>query len=259
MPPPRISNGLLAQLRSLALSPSTHTRPACIKPTQTILSVRSFSTTRPSQNWLLPRRRSSRKTQKGSPQVNTGGSSRGTTIAHGDYGIRLASHDQRIPAKQLGLAVEVIRRRLRGVVFRFYPRVAANLAVYTSGNEQRMGKGKGGFDYWAARVSHGRVVFEIGGDIHEQVVKEALRLAGNKLPGQWEFVKKGEAPVVGTTRLRTGVTKEELFRPRRLTPLHPLHLLPDGRRAGELQAEQENVVVEDVDAVAELPSVAAAA
>jgi len=53
-----------------------------------------------------------------------------------------------------------------------------------------MGKGKGKFDYWAARIPVNRVVFELKGDIHEKVVKEAFRLAGHKLPGLWETVKK---------------------------------------------------------------------
>ena len=61
--------------------------------------------------------------------------------------------------------------------------MAANIGVYTSGNEVRMGKGKGSFDYWAARVAVSQVVFEIKGECHEQVVRDALRLAGNKLPG----------------------------------------------------------------------------
>jgi len=135
--------------------------------------------------------------------------------------------------------VEAIKRRLRGTRYRLYPRIAANIPVYTKGNEQRMGKGKGGFDYWCARVAHGRVVLEIGGDAHEQVVKEALRLAGNKLPGQWEFVRKTDREVVGSTRLKGQMTKEELFRPKRTTTLHPLHLLPDGRRAGDVAKEEQ--------------------
>lgn len=212
-------------------------------PTQktgtTKLNLRHFSTTPLTRNWLQPKTRPSHKTHKGRPQVNTGGSTRGTTVTWGEYGLRLRSHDQRIAAKQFNNAVEVIRRRLKGSNFRMYTRVTANIAVYTKGNEQRMGKGKGGFDYWAARVAHGRVVVEIGGDAHEQVVKDALRLAGNKLPGQWEFIKKGDPPVVGTTRLKAGLTKEEMFRPRRSTPLHPLHLLPDGRRAGDVFASEQ--------------------
>jgi ribosomal protein L16 len=175
--------------------------------------------------------------------VNTGGSSRGTTVVWGTYGLRLRSHDQRVSSKQFGIAVEAIKRRLRGTLFRLYPRVVTNVAVYTKGNESRMGKGKGGFDYWCARVAHGRVVMEIAGDVHEQVVKDALRLAANKLPGQWEFVRAGDPPVVGTTRLIGGKTKEELFRPVRETPLHPLHLLPDGRRAGEVVGDQTAAAV----------------
>lgn len=84
-------------------------------------------------------------------------------------------------------------------------------------------------------MSVSQILFEIRGRIHEQVVRDAFRLAGNKLPGifistpplqatfasnvsvyqgQWEFVKKGEPPVVGITKL-DGVTLEELKRPRR--------------------------------------------
>ena len=46
-----------------------------------------------------------------------------------------------------------------------------------------MGKGKGSFDHWAARVAVNQIVFEIRGNLHEQVIKDAFRLAGQKLPG----------------------------------------------------------------------------
>lgn len=51
----------------------------------------------------------------------------------------------------------------------------------------RMGKGKGGFDHWAARVAVNQVVLELRGMIHEQVVRDAFRLAGNKLPGEYRY------------------------------------------------------------------------
>lgn len=79
-----------------------------------------------------------------------------------------------------------------------------------------MGKGKGSFDHWATRMAVSQVLFEIRGNVHEAIVRDAFRLAGNKLPGQWEFAKKGDAPVVGITKL-DGVTLEELKRPRRQT------------------------------------------
>ncbi len=47
-----------------------------------------------------------------------------------------------------------------------------------------MGKGKGSFDYWAARMAVSQIIFELKGEMHEQVVRDALRLAGNKLPGK---------------------------------------------------------------------------
>lgn len=98
-----------------------------------------------------------------------------------------------------------------------------------------MGKGKGGFDHWAARVAVNQIVFEIRGNLHEQVIKDAFRLAGQKLPGmeglrafsgskanlmtgQWELVKKGEPPVVGITKLTGGITLEDLKRPRKKLP-----------------------------------------
>ena len=39
------------------------------------------------------------------------------------------------------------------------------------------------------------------------------------LLGLWEFVKKGDPPVVGVTKLGNGVTLESLKRPRRNLPL----------------------------------------
>ena len=58
--------------------------------------------------------------------------------------------------------------------------MAANIGVYSSGNETRMGKGKGSFDHWAARVAVSQILFELSGRMHEQVARDAMRLAGNK-------------------------------------------------------------------------------
>jgi len=163
---------------------------------------------------------------------------RGTTVVWGDYGIRMRDHDRRISAHQLHIAEECIRKRLRGMKFRMYMRIAANIGVYTSGNESRMGKGKGSFDRWTARVAVSKVIFEVKGDLHEQVVRDAFRLAGNKLPGRsisktvgrallimlaglYEFVKKGDPAVMGLTKVGgdTGVTVADLKRPRRILPI----------------------------------------
>ncbi|KAF2140933.1 uncharacterized protein K452DRAFT_229365, partial [Aplosporella prunicola CBS 121167] len=182
-------------------------------------SIRPFSSTSARFDWLGPKSGHNKKDRKGRPHVATGGSTRGTTVVWGDYGIRMKDHDRRISAKQLKIADETIRKRLRGMKFRMYTRVAANIGVYTSGNESRMGKGKGTFDHWATRVSVSKILFEIKGDLHEQVVRDAFRLAGNKLPGLYEFVKRGDPPVMGITKLTNGVTEEMLRRPRVKLPL----------------------------------------
>lgn len=64
-----------------------------------------------------------------------------------------------------------------------------------------MGKGKGSFDYWAARVAVSRVLFELKGEVHEAVVRDAMRLAGNKLPGVYEFVRRGDPAVMGVMKV----------------------------------------------------------
>ena len=147
----------------------------------------------------------------------------------------MRDHDRRISSQQLAVGADAIKKRLRGERYRLYTRVAANIGVYTSGNESRMGKGKGSFDHWAARVAVSQIVFEISGKIHEQVVRDAMRLAGNKLPGTftaphlawqlesltlisglglYELVKKGDPPVMGLTKMEAGVTLDDMKRPR---------------------------------------------
>ena len=52
-----------------------------------------------------------------------------------------------------------------------------------------MGSGKGNPEFWVAVVKPGRVLFEIEG-VSEEVAREALRLAGHKLPCKVKFIKK---------------------------------------------------------------------
>ncbi|KAI2611062.1 ribosomal protein L16 [Hypoxylon fragiforme] len=219
------SNGALClagAFRSLRISHTPNLQPT-IRPTapivphniQGVQNVRLFSATASmGGNWLEPNINRKQKMMKGRVRVATGGSVKGTTVEWGDYGLRMIDHHRRISAAQLKVAEDTIKQRLRGEKYRLYKRVCCNLGVFVSGNEIRMGKGKGSFDHWAARVAVNQIVLELRGMIHEQVVRDAFRLAGNKLPGQWKFVKKGEPAIVGITKLE-GVTLEDLKRPRR--------------------------------------------
>ncbi|KAG6023325.1 hypothetical protein E4U41_002050 [Claviceps citrina] len=220
------SSTFLGAFQGLRLCTSTslrRIRAPLSRPSTTIFetarqlrkNARVFSTTSPALgSWLEPNLDRKKKMAKGRPRVATGGSTKGTTVIWGDYGLRMTDHHRRISAKQLKMAEDTIKNRLRGEKYRLYKRKCCNVGVYISGNEIRMGKGKGSFDHWATRMSVSQVLFEIKGRLHEQIVRDAFRLAGNKLPGQWEFVTKDDAPVVGITKL-VGVTLEDLKRPRR--------------------------------------------
>ncbi|KAL2021526.1 hypothetical protein VTK56DRAFT_7025 [Thermocarpiscus australiensis] len=224
---PNASSALLSAFQALriaAASPLRSTRPSATilrpsAPTASTHHVRLFSATAVrAGNWLEPNLPRKKKMMKGRPRVPTGGSTKGTTVVWGDYGLRMWDHHRRISAAQLKVAEDTIKQRLRGEKYRLYKRVACNVGVFVSGNEMRMGKGKGSFDHWAARVAVNQIIFEIRGVLHEQVIRDAFRLAGNKLPGQYEVVKRGDPPVVGITKLEGGLTLEDLKRPRRKLP-----------------------------------------
>ncbi|KAI1083958.1 ribosomal protein L16 [Whalleya microplaca] len=235
---------LAGAFRSLKISHTPTIRPSIIPNASSIVSrqvqapqnVRLFSATASmAGNWLEPMINRKQKMMKGRVRVATGGSVKGTTVMWGEYGLRMTDHHRRISAKQLKCAEDTIKARLRGQKYRLYKRVCCNLGVFVSGNEMRMGKGKGSFDHWAARVAVNQIIMELKGMVHEQVVRDAFRLAGNKLPGQWEFVKRGEPPIVGITKL-DGITLEELKRPRRKVVAETIQPAPSSETTSEATA-----------------------
>ena len=154
-----------------------------------------------SAHQYAPKKQVYRKAHKGKVPIPIGGSTKGTTVQIGEYGLRLKDEGKRLSAKQLQTCEAVIRRIIKvqkGA--RAYLRPSCNIPVCRKGNETRMGKGKGEFDHWAVRVPVGRIVWEIGG-ASEEIAREAFRQVGNKLPGLYEFVKKGSMPVIGRERV----------------------------------------------------------
>ncbi|PKI85712.1 Mrpl16p [Malassezia vespertilionis] len=122
------------------------------------------------------------------------GSVKGTTITQGIYGIR-ALEPSRISATQLTAAETALKRKLKLVRgSQVFMRVFPDIPVCVKGNETRMGKGKGTFEFWACRVPVGKVLFEIGGhfEVREEVAKEAA-----KLPIRTEFITKNTPPRLG--------------------------------------------------------------
>ncbi|WFD40826.1 39S ribosomal protein L16, mitochondrial [Malassezia japonica] len=148
---------------------------------------------------LGPRRTKYRKAHKGRVSFPTGGSVKGTTISQGIYGIRTLE-PCRLSATQLTAAETALKRKLKVVRgSQVFMRVFPDVPVCVKGNETRMGKGKGSFEFWACRVPVGRVLFEIGGhvEVRQEVAKEALRLAAAKLPIKTEFVTASTPPRLG--------------------------------------------------------------
>ncbi|KAF9444376.1 ribosomal protein L16 [Macrolepiota fuliginosa MF-IS2] len=152
------------------------------------------------RNQLAPKSVKHIKRHKGRIPIPTGGSTKGTTLAYGEWGIRIKGNGARITAKQLMTAEDVIKKKLKIIKgTKVYLRVFPDIPVCVKGNETRMGKGKGTFEYWATRVPIGRVLFEIGGGvpIREELAREVLRQASDKLPTQMEFISRSSPPRLG--------------------------------------------------------------
>ncbi len=131
---------------------------------------------------LIPKRSKFRKMQKGR---NRGKATRGNMVTDGDYGLQ-ATEAAWITTNQIEAArVAMTRYIKRGG--KVWIKIFADKPVTKKPADTRMGKGKGAPEYWVAVVKPGRVLFEIQG-IPEDVAKEALRLAANKLPVKTKFV-----------------------------------------------------------------------
>jgi len=117
----------------------------------------------------------------------TGKAYRGNTITYGQYGLQ-ALEPAWITSNQIEAArVAMTRYIKRGgqVWIKIFP----DKPITEKPAETRMGSGKGSPEYWVAVVRPGRVMFEIAG-VSEEVAREALRLAANKLPIKCKFVSK---------------------------------------------------------------------
>ena len=133
---------------------------------------------------LMPKRTKFRKQQKGR---NRGRATRANVVNEGEYGLQATTAGW-IKSNQIEAArVAMTRFIKRGgkVWIKIFP----DKPVTKKPAETRMGKGKGAPEYWVAVVKPGRVMFEIEG-VTEEVAREALRLAAQKLPVQTKFVKR---------------------------------------------------------------------
>ena len=133
---------------------------------------------------LMPKRVMHRKQQRGRMK---GKAQRGNFLAYGEYGL-VALQPGWITSNQIEAARQTMTRTTQrggNVWIKIFPAKP----VTAKPAETRMGSGKGAPEYWVAVVKPGRVLFEMGG-IDEGLAKEALRLAGHKLPIKTKIISK---------------------------------------------------------------------
>lgn len=135
---------------------------------------------------LVPKRVKHRKQHRGSM---AGKAHKGNKVIYGEYGMQ-ALEPAWITNRQIEAArIAMTRYMKRGgkVWIKIFP----DKPITAKPAETRMGSGKGSPEYWVAVVKPGRVMFEVAG-VSEEIAREALRLAGHKLPIKTKFVKREE-------------------------------------------------------------------
>ena len=132
----------------------------------------------------MPKKVKHRKWHKG---VSKGIENRATEVNFGSFGLK-AMETKWVTARQLEAARRYIIRYMKKGG-KLWIRVFPDKPVTFKGSEVGMGGGKGGVDHYVFSVRPGRMVFEIDG-LKEDISKEALEGAGNKLSIKTKFVKK---------------------------------------------------------------------
>ncbi|MBF8299203.1 MAG: ribosomal protein [Dehalococcoidia bacterium] len=135
---------------------------------------------------LQPKRVKHRKQFRGKMR---GAAHAGSSVSFGEFGLK-AMESHWLTSRQ----IEAARRAMTHHVKRggqIWIRIFPDKAVTSKPLETRMGSGKGAVDHWVAVIKRGRVMFEIGG-IREDLAREALERAAQKLPMRAKFVAKDQ-------------------------------------------------------------------
>lgn len=135
---------------------------------------------------LIPNRTKHRKVRKGRIR---GVATVGNYIAYGEYALQALEHE-RINSRQIESARQAMTRYVkRGG--KIWIRIFPHTPVTRKPQEVKMGSGKGNPEFFVAKVKPGTILFEMQG-VTEEVAREAMRLAGHKLPCRTKFVMKEE-------------------------------------------------------------------
>jgi len=133
---------------------------------------------------LQPKRTKFRKQFKGR---NRGLAQRGSKVSFGEFGLKAVARG-RMTARQIEAARRAMTRHIkRGG--KIWIRVFPDKPITEKPLEVRMGKGKGGVEYWVAQIQPGKVLYEVEG-VPEDIAREAFALAAAKIPVATTFVKR---------------------------------------------------------------------
>lgn len=133
---------------------------------------------------LMPKRVKHRKQMRGRRRGMAKG---GFELSFGEFGLK-ATQDGWITSRQIEAArIALTRKVKRGG--KIWIRIFPDKPITKKPAEVRMGKGKGAPEAWVAVIKPGRVIFEIEG-VEEQLARDAIRLAGHKMPISTKFVKR---------------------------------------------------------------------
>jgi large subunit ribosomal protein L16 len=136
---------------------------------------------------LMPSRTKFRKVRKG--RIHGGTATSLSSIAYGRYGL-VSLQSERISARQIEAARQAMTRYIkRGG--QIWIRVFPHTPVTRKPQDVKMGSGKGNPEFFVAKVKPGTVMFEMDG-VSEEAAREAMRLAGHKLPVKTRFSVKEE-------------------------------------------------------------------
>jgi len=133
---------------------------------------------------LSPKKQKFRKVFHGK---NRGFSYRGAELSFGEFGMKSQGRAL-VSAAQIEAARKAIShytKREGKVWLRIFP----HRPITAKGAGVGMGAGKGDVTSYIARVTPGRILFELSG-VAEEVAKEAFRRASSKLPMAVKFIKK---------------------------------------------------------------------
>ena len=113
----------------------------------------------------------------------------GNVVTFGDYGLQALG-----ACWMTNRQIEAGRRAITRYVKRggkLWIRVFPDKPITKKPLEVRQGKGKGPVEGWVAVVKPGRMIYEISG-VSEEIAREAMRLAAQKLPIKVRFIGRME-------------------------------------------------------------------